>query len=326
MASAWGASWGSAWGSAWGSIAVTFSLDASPASYTYTGVVASLNYLRLFNTAAGLYSHSGAGSLILRTRLYSVGVGSYLHSGGAARVPRTRIYLLAPVSFTLTGSEAQTLRQKAVLAASASYTVTGAASRLLRTRLFNMQTGAVEFTGFSTTLHYGIPSLYVLEMLPGSYGLVGVEVKVGQQRVVKAQAGAVTVTGAPTTFLYFRTMLLQAGSYQEAGHNALLTKRNLYHLLADSSSYTVAGAAAWTVKQYALLPEGGTFLLNGIGTDRFRTWMLNAASNNYLLEAADAKFRHYVPLDGFLFRTLKVQPSNRGWVVPYEDRTFKAES
>jgi hypothetical protein len=247
---AWTNTTGTARQIAWfalGSAGITaYEIDASPGSYTVTGVQAGTVRGYPLNAASGSYAITGSAATLLPVRLINAVPGSYAITGAAATLLTQRLLDAASGSYTLTGSDAAIVRGYPMNAESGSYTLTGSTAGLIASRILDAgpgayaitgapaglvaariimaDPGAYAVTGFNADLIYIAPGAYELNADPGSYAITGSDASLLVSHLLNAEPGVYQITGTDAALIAHRVIEASPGAYAIFGFDAALTR------------------------------------------------------------------------------------------------------
>jgi hypothetical protein len=249
-----------------------YTLTASPASFTFTGIAAGLRAARILACAKASFTFTGVAAGVFKGFKVAGAAASFALTGVAATLRATRTLPMAVGSFALSGIAAGLRAARVIPSSVGTFNVSGISAGLLSARRLTSSAGSFSFTGIAANLVYTPAGAYVLT----------------------AAAGAFTFTGRTAGVLVAHRVAIAAGAFSLTGVSAGL--RATRTVSGAAGAFTVNGVAAGLRADRRASAGQGTFTLTGQNVSLRAVRKLTGATGSYLLTGKDVVLT-YSPLN-----------------------------
>jgi hypothetical protein len=303
-----------------------YTLAAETASFTLTGIAATLKYSKL-TAEVGTFALTGNALTLTRAERLVLDTVAFDLTGIAANLKHGALVNAAPnQTFVLTGNDAALSAQHKLTAEVGTFTLTGNALTLTRGERLALDSGTFTLTGnalnrvatftvgtFTLTGNaLGLNHGYTLACIQATFALTGNATNLLRGGRLATDVAAFTLTGnaanllrgeqfdaAPnqtfvllgnaTTFKYSK-LLAESGAFTLTGYP--LTFSTAGRMFADPVAFTLTGNAANLLHGAKLALDAGSFALTGNATALNHGYRLTAETGTFALTGNTANLNH----------------------------------
>lgn len=244
--------------------ASAYAITASPGSYAVSGDSAGTLATRAISAISASYSLTGVAATLQKALQIVASPGSFAISGDSAEVLTTRVISAASGSYALSGFLASIVSDRVIWATSGSYTLTGTAISALAGRVLSASPGVHAISGWDAELlKTGGPLTdYELSVDPGVFAITGNLAGVVAGRIVSATPGSFTVSGVMANLLTTRSMTASPGAFNLSGLAAAIVAGRI--VVASPGGYIVTGVQAQLLAAKMLSANPAGYVLSGV--------------------------------------------------------------